>query len=118
MQVECIVGKKYIFVCVDDFLRFTWVNFIREKSDTFNSFRNLYINLKNEKNCNISKIVRIRSCHDKEFENIIFADFFNKHGISHEFSSPKTPQQNNIVKRKNHRLQEMTRVMLNSKKIV
>ena len=32
MQVESIGGKRYIFVCVDDFSRFIWVNFIKEKS--------------------------------------------------------------------------------------
>jgi hypothetical protein len=31
MQVEILGGKKYVFVCVDDFSRFIWVNFIREK---------------------------------------------------------------------------------------
>lgn len=36
-------------------------------------------------------------------------------GISHGFSSPITPQQNGIVERKNHTLQEMARVMLHSK---
>ena len=35
MQVESIGGKRYSFVVVDDFSRFTWVNFIREKSYTF-----------------------------------------------------------------------------------
>ena len=32
IQVECIGGKRYVLVCVDDFLRFTWVDFIKEKS--------------------------------------------------------------------------------------
>ncbi|XP_012834159.1 PREDICTED: uncharacterized protein LOC105955000 [Erythranthe guttata] len=33
--------------------------------------------------------------------------------ISHEFSAPKTPQQNGVVERKNRTLQEMARVMMN-----
>src|ERR1044072_4659695 len=41
MQVESLGGKKYAFVCVDDFSRFTWINFIREKSDTFEVFKEL-----------------------------------------------------------------------------
>ena len=49
MQVESIAGKGYIFFFVDNFSRFTWVYFIREKLDTFDSFRNLCIKLKNEK---------------------------------------------------------------------
>src|ERR1044072_10030345 len=35
MPVEILGGKRYAFVCVDDFSRYTWINFIREKSDTF-----------------------------------------------------------------------------------
>ena len=91
MQVESIASKKYIFVGVDDLSRFTWVCFIRKKSDTFHSFKDLYMKLKNEKNCNIGRIVRIRSDHEKEFENSTFSYFCNKCGIFHEFSSPKTP---------------------------
>ena len=37
-QIESIGGKKYIFVVVDDFSRFTWVNFIKEKLDIFLCF--------------------------------------------------------------------------------
>ena len=35
MQVESIAGKKYIFVCVDDFSRFTWVDFKRKNLTHF-----------------------------------------------------------------------------------
>ena len=115
MQVESIVGKRYVFFCIDDFSRFTWVDFIREKSDTFEIFKNLCTRLKREKDCNIGKIVRIISDHGKEFENSIFVGLCNKHGISHEFSTPKILQQNGVVERKNRTFQEMARVMLNSK---
>ena len=73
--------------------------------------------MKNEKDINIGKIVRIRSDHGKEFENTIFFEFCDKHGIAHEFSAPKTLQQNGVVERKNRTIQEMTRVMLNSKNL-
>ena len=49
MQVESISGKRYVFVCVDDFSRFTWVDFIKEKSETFNVFKMLCKKLKNKK---------------------------------------------------------------------
>ena len=61
--------------------------------------------------------MRIRSDHGKEFENAIFAHFCDEHGISNEFSTPKTPQQKGVAERKNMTLQEMARVMLNSKKL-
>ncbi|XP_075473510.1 uncharacterized protein LOC142504545 [Primulina tabacum] len=41
----------------------------------------------------------------------------SKGGITHEFSTPKTPQQNGIAERKNRTLQEMAKVMLSSKNI-
>ena len=68
-----------------------------------------------EKGCKIEKRVLIRSDHGREFKIAIFAEFCNKNGITHEFSTPKTRQQNGIVERKNRTLEEMTRVMLNAR---
>ncbi|XP_062114498.1 uncharacterized protein LOC133825594 [Humulus lupulus] len=71
----------------------------------------------NEKVLKITKVFRLRSDHGKEFENALFAEFCDHMGIAHEFSAPKTPQQNGVVERKNRTLQEMVRVMLNAKGI-
>ncbi|XP_075473453.1 uncharacterized protein LOC142504481 [Primulina tabacum] len=114
MEVESIGGKKYSFVCVDDFSRFSWVSFIREKSDTYDVFKQLLTRISNFHNL---KVRRIRTDHGKEFENISFSSFCDRKGISHEFSAPKTPQQNGIAERKNRTLQEMARLMLASKNI-
>ena len=104
-------------VLVDDFSRFTWVEFLREKSDTFGSFSALILRLQNEKATKVGKVYRIRSDHGREFENVVFAEFCNQIGILHEFSAPKTPQQNGIVERKNRTLQEMARVMIHARSI-
>ncbi|WJX32971.1 hypothetical protein P8452_21231 [Trifolium repens] len=114
MQVESLGGKIYAFVVVDDFSRYTWVNFIREKSDTFDVFKTLSIQVKREKNCGI---VRIRSDHEREFENEKFSEYCASEGIKHEFSSPITPQQNGVVERKNRTIQESARVMLHAKSL-
>jgi transposase InsO family protein len=81
----------------------------REKSDTFDVFKDLCTQLQREKD---NVIVRIRSDHGKEFENAKFTEFCSSEGIKHEFSSPITPQQNGVVERKNRTLQESARVML------
>ncbi|KAK0597388.1 hypothetical protein LWI29_024823 [Acer saccharum] len=117
MQTESLGGKRYIFVCVDDFSRFTWTYFLREKSETFDKFKMLCTKLQNEMNSNIRSIKRIRSDHGREFENATFETFCNGLGISHEFSAPRTPQQNGVVERKNRVLQEMARVMLLSNNV-
>ncbi|GAU31624.1 hypothetical protein TSUD_63730 [Trifolium subterraneum] len=49
MQVESLGGKKYADVVVDDFSRYTWINFIKEKSDTFDIFKDLCVQLQREK---------------------------------------------------------------------
>ena len=54
--------------------------------------------VKNEQDCNI---VIIRSEYGKEFENFSFTEYYDLHGISHEFSSSINPQQNDAVERKN-----------------
>jgi hypothetical protein len=41
MQVESLGGKRNVFVCVDDHSRYTWIRFIREKSNTFDVFKEL-----------------------------------------------------------------------------
>ena len=59
------------------------------------------------------KIKNIRSDHGGEFENELFQNFYNKKGIFHNFSIPRTPQQNGVVERKNRTLQECARTLLN-----
>lgn len=87
-QVESRDGKRYVYMVFDDFSRFTWVNFIKEKSDTFDVFKDLCQRLQREKE---SVIVRIRNDHGKEFENVKFSEFCSSKSIGHEFSSPITP---------------------------
>ena len=88
-RMECMGGKRYIMVVVDDFSRYSWVEFLREKSEACDKMEMLCKRLQNEKGV---PIVKIRSDHGKEFENVKFEAFCNKHGIKKEFSAPKTPQ--------------------------
>ena len=63
------------------------------------------------------KLGAIRSDHGTEFENSLFKAFCEEHGISHNFSAPRTPQQNGVVERKNRTLEEMGRTLLISSKL-
>ena len=58
-------------------------------------------------------IVCIRCDHGGEFKNHVFEIFCNNLGIVHQFSSPRTSQQNRVVERKNMSIQEMTTTILN-----
>lgn len=61
IEIESLGGKRYIFVTIDDFSKFTWVDILREKFDTFEAFKKFCVRLKVEKYCNISKLIKIRS---------------------------------------------------------
>ncbi|GAA0174825.1 hypothetical protein LIER_28135 [Lithospermum erythrorhizon] len=112
IQVESIAGRKYVFICVDDFSKYTWVEFLKDKSETFDVFKALATQIQREKEVSI---VGIRRDHGREFENSRFQEFYNVEGIKHEYSAPITPQQNGIVEMKNSTLQEMAGVMLHAK---
>ena len=109
-QVQSINHNRYVFVIVDDFSRYTWTIFMKNKSDTFENFKTFVKRIQNAKDL---KIKNIRSDHGGEFENEDFETFCKKKGINHNFSFPRTPQQNGVVERKNRTLQECARTLLN-----
>jgi len=57
--------------------------------------------------------VSIKSDHGREFQNEKFNRFCSKLGIEYNFSTPRTPQQNGVVERKNRSLEELARTLLN-----
>nr|GEZ29819.1 retrovirus-related Pol polyprotein from transposon TNT 1-94 [Tanacetum cinerariifolium] len=56
--------------------------------------------------------------YSREFDNDVqFGEFCNANGITHNFSAPRTPQSNGVVKKKNRTLQEMSKTMLNEQSL-
>ena len=109
VSTASLYGSRYGLVIVDDYSRWTWVKFIKSKDVACDVFSSFCTQIQSEKE---SKILKVRSDHGGEFENEPFEAFCEKHGIVHEFSSPRTPQQNEVVERKNITLQEMARTMI------
>jgi len=99
VTTESLYGSKYGLVIVDDYSRWTWVKFLRSKDCAFDVFSSFCTQIQSEKEM---KILKVRSDHGGEFENEPFESFCEKHGIIHEFSFPRTPQQNGVVDGKNH----------------
>ena len=83
--------------------------FLASKDESFQNFVKLVKRVKREQD---ERIVAIRSDHGGEFENIHFMEFCEANGILHQFSTPRTPQQNSVVERRNRTLQEIARTML------
>jgi len=59
------------------------------------------------------KIKALRNDHGGELQNEEFETFCEENGINYNFSTPRTPQENGVVERKNRSLEELARTMLN-----
>ncbi|GJY41492.1 retrovirus-related pol polyprotein from transposon TNT 1-94 [Tanacetum coccineum] len=104
-------GNRYTLVLVDDYSRYTWTRFLKDKTEAFDQFEIFSKKIQNQLGYTI---VSIRTDQGREFDNEVqFREFCNANGITHNFSAPRTPQSNGMVERKNRTLQEMSRTMLN-----
>ena len=99
---------------VDDYTRYTWTLYLKSKDQAFASFSSLVPLIENS--CK-SKLRALRSDNGLEFVNSQFIEFCRERGIDHNFSSPRTPQQNGVVERKNRTLEDMARTMILSSKL-
>ncbi|GJZ12862.1 retrovirus-related pol polyprotein from transposon TNT 1-94, partial [Tanacetum coccineum] len=109
MQVQTINGKKYILVIVDDYSRFTWVKFLRSKDET----PEFVIKFLKQIKAGLNKTVKY-TCTDNgtKFFNQVLTEYYESVGIFHQKSVLRTPQQNNVVERRNRTLVEAARTML------
>lgn len=85
------------------------MHFLESKDDTLKTFKSFNKRVQNEKGyC----ITTIRSDKGVEFVNEEFEEFCEQEGITYQFSTPRTSQQNDVAERKNRSLQEMAKTVL------
>ena len=109
VNIMKINKKKYALVVVDDYTRFTWVYFLNKKDETPQLILELIKVI--ERNSEFTVNV-LRSDNGTEFKNSSMEEYCASKGITQQFSSPGTPQQNGVVERKNMTLIEAARTML------
>ncbi|GKB17517.1 retrovirus-related pol polyprotein from transposon TNT 1-94 [Tanacetum coccineum] len=108
-------GNRYTVVIVDDYSRYTWTRFLKDKTEPFDQFEIFSKKIQNQLGYTI---VSIRTGHGREFDNEVqFGEFCDANGITHNFSAPRTPQSNGVVERKNRTLQEMGKTILNEQSL-
>ncbi|GKC79447.1 retrovirus-related pol polyprotein from transposon TNT 1-94, partial [Tanacetum coccineum] len=89
-------GNRCTLVIVDNYSRYTWTRFLKDKTKAFDKFEVFSKKIQNQLGCTI---VSIRTDHGKEFDNEVqFREFYNANGITHNFSAPRTPQSNGGLK--------------------
>nr|GEV70902.1 retrovirus-related Pol polyprotein from transposon TNT 1-94 [Tanacetum cinerariifolium] len=102
--------EKYTLVIVDEYSRYIWVYFLKKKSQAPEMIMSF---IKMVENQNDVKVKQIRTDNMTKFRNHEIESFCDEKGISQNFSSPYTPEQNGVVERKNRTLIEAARTMLN-----
>ncbi|GKB96672.1 retrovirus-related pol polyprotein from transposon TNT 1-94 [Tanacetum coccineum] len=113
--VRSYEGNRYTLVIVDDYSRYTWTRFLKDKTEASDQFEIFSKKIQNQLQCTI---VSIRTDHGREFDNEVkFEEFCNANGITHKFSAARAVQSNGVVERKNRTLQEISRTMLNEQSL-
>nr|GEZ68977.1 integrase, catalytic region, zinc finger, CCHC-type, peptidase aspartic, catalytic [Tanacetum cinerariifolium] len=99
MRVASINGKRYVLVIVNDYSRYTWTHFLRSKDET----PKVLIDFLRLVQRGLQAQVRVvRTNKGTEFLNQTLHAYFSAEGIKHQTSIARTPEQNNIVERRNH----------------
>ena len=95
-SVEAIGGKRYMLLICDDFSRFTWTHFMRQKSDTVTLFEQF---LADERVAGIPSAVEVvRSDEGEEFKED-FAKLCRRHNIRQEFTTANSTKFNKVAER-------------------
>ncbi|GKC69498.1 retrovirus-related pol polyprotein from transposon TNT 1-94, partial [Tanacetum coccineum] len=114
MRVASINGKKYILVIVDDYSRYTWTLFLRSKDETPEVLKDFLTMI--QRNLQ-AQVISVRTDRGTEFLNKTLHAYFKEEGIEHHTSTPRTPEQNGVVERRNRTLVEAARTMLSASKL-
>jgi transposase InsO family protein len=113
-KTESIGGCKYYVFFIDDHTRKVWVYFMKHKGEMFQHFLNFKAMVEKEKGVNIKCL---RSNGGGEYFSNEFSKYLKEHAIQRKYSCSYSPQQNEVVERKNKHIAKITRAMLNEKNL-
>lgn len=108
LSVPSLAGSCYILTITDDYSRFTWLFFLKHKSETLSKFRQFKATQELQ---SVHRIKIIRSDKGGEFTSKAFINFCSDLGIVRQLTQAHTPHQNGIAERKNRSLLEKARCM-------
>ncbi|GJU04993.1 retrovirus-related pol polyprotein from transposon TNT 1-94 [Tanacetum coccineum] len=112
-------------------LNFDYINLLSKKDVMIGLPKLKYVKIQLCSSCEVSKAKRssfkrktvpslvnlVQTDKVTEFLNKTLHAFFKEEGIEHQTSTPRTPEQNSVVKRRNRTLVEATRMMLLASKL-
>ena len=86
-------GKCYFIIFIEDYRRNTWVLFIREKSEAFETLMIFRVLVENEIGCQIRFL---RTDQGGEYNSLEFVECCDKHGIKRDLTAAYTRQLNGL----------------------
>ena len=108
-RVGFLTGKFYYVTFIDDWSRFSWVYFLRHKSEVLHVFKFFCSMILTQFG---RKIKIFRSDSGGEYVSNEFEEYLATEGIIHQRSCPHQPQQNGVAERKHRHIMETTRALL------
>ena len=107
--VRSLGGNVYAMTLLDDFTDYAGVEFYKNKSEAPAALKRLILDWQAKSGHKAGKLFTDRG---GGYVDDDFKRWLADHGIAHEFSVPRTPQQNGKAERLNRTLNNMVRAML------
>ncbi|KAI3767607.1 hypothetical protein L2E82_17860 [Cichorium intybus] len=102
-------GTRFYVTFTDDFSRYSYIYLIKQKSDTFEKFKEFKNEVENQLG---RKIKTLRSDRGGKYLSIEFLEYLKECGIVSQLTPPRTPQLNGVAERRNRTLLDMVRSMM------
>ncbi|WVZ11552.1 hypothetical protein V8G54_016082 [Vigna mungo] len=102
-------GGAYFLSIIDDFSRRVWIYVLKNKSETFQKFKEWHTQIENQLGC---RLKCLRTDNGLELVSEEFNGFCKEKGIRRHRTVVGTPQQNGLAERMNRTILERVRCML------
>lgn len=111
-DIESLGGNRYYLTFIDDYSRKCWVYFLKAKSEALEKFKEFKAMVEKQS----GRYLKIlRSDRGGEYTAKLYESFCKDHGIIHQLTARRTPQQNGVAERKNRTILDMARSMIKGK---
>lgn len=109
MRSKSTGGAFYYATFIDDSSDYTWLYFLKNKSDLAGAFVDWITFVETQYG---AKVKILHSDRGGEYIGASMQQALKKRGVLHEMSAPHTPQHNGIAERKNRSINNMARSMM------
>lgn len=109
LRVESLAKSKYIVLFKDEFSTLRHINFAKTKDEAIDFSQNCIAQI--ETDTKKKTLCLVSNC-GSEFTSNKMKNFLLNKGITQDFSTPFTPQQNGFIERDNRTVLEAVRTML------